>query len=130
MPVVRSGYDDGIQVFAVQHEPVISSGLRKVALFLFFLDALCRFSGMAIIDVGDGDDFDVGLLEEGIEQLIAPTSRADQSEPDLVIGRSGREHGRPEQAGCPGRDSHRFHEIAPRKSIGRHLVHLSGVGLV
>ena len=56
----------------------------------FFLDAFGRFPGVAVVDVGDGDDLDVGLLEERVQKLIAAAARADQAEPDLLVGRRGR----------------------------------------
>ena len=60
------------------------------ALPLSFLIAFGGFAGVVVVDVGDGDDLDVGLLEERVEELIPPAARADQAEPDLLVGRRGR----------------------------------------
>ena len=65
--------------------------MRRVALL--FLDAFGGLSGVLVVDVGDGDDLDVGLFEERVQELVAPTARADQTEPDLVVGSLGASDG-------------------------------------
>ena len=88
VPVVGRGDDHRVQVLAVEHRPIVAGRVRGVAFV--FLDAFGGFAGVVVIDVGDGDDLDVGLGEERIEELIAPTPRADQAEPDFLVGRAGR----------------------------------------
>ena len=55
-----------------------------------------------VVDVGDGDDLDVGLSEKRIEKLVSPAARADQAEPDLLIGAKFRRR-------VPGRRARRSH---------------------
>ena len=88
---------------------------------LRFLDAFGGLAGVVVVDVGDRDDLDVGLLEERIEKLVAPAARADQGEPDFLIGRGAADGpGSTEKGTRAGRHPHRLDEIAPRDPIGRH----------
>ena len=74
-----------VQVLAVEHRAIVAGRVRGVALL--FLDAFGGFPGVMVVDVGDGDDLDVGLLEERIQELVSPAPRSDQAEPDLLVGR-------------------------------------------
>ena len=38
------------------------------------------------MDVADGDDLAVLVLEEGAEHLIAAVAQADEAEPDALVG--------------------------------------------
>ncbi len=62
MPVVRCGDDHSVQVFAVEHRAIVARALGLIALL--FLDAFHRLVGVFVIDVGNRNDLDVGLLEE------------------------------------------------------------------
>ena len=98
---------------------IVAGRLRGVAFL--FLDAFGGFAGVVVVDVGDGDDLDVGLLEERIEELIAPAARADQAEPDLLVGRRGRRSpGAPSRAPAPAVIPTVSTKSAPRDPIGRH----------
>ncbi len=90
--------------------PIVTGGVGGVALF--FLDAFGRLAGVVIVDVGDGDDLDIGLFEEGIEELTAPAAGADQAQPDPVAGRWRRSQRR----GPRQRDSHRPKALPPQQN--------------
>ena len=82
--MIGCGNDDSIHVLAIEHRSIVAGALRRVALL--FLGACDGLFGVLVVDVGDGDDLGVGLFEERVQELVAATARANQTEPDLVVG--------------------------------------------
>ena len=87
VPVIGRGNDDRVDVFAVKHVTEIARGLGRVALR--FLDAIGRSRGVPVIDVSDGDELDLRLGQERVEELNAAAAGADEPEADLLVRGSG-----------------------------------------
>jgi hypothetical protein len=86
------------------------------------LDATGGLTGVMVVDVGDGDNLDVRLAEERIQELVSPAPRSDQAEPDLLLCRGSPGYRRAaEQGRRAGSISHDFCKPSPRDRIGRHV---------
>ena len=106
VPVIGSGDDHSVHVLAIEHRAIVAGALRSGAFFLF--DAFDGLIGVPVVDIGDRDNLDVGLLEERVQELISPAAGADQAEPDLVVGAGARAMAGAREARRPRRNSRLF----------------------
>ncbi len=95
VPVVGCGDDDGVHVLEFEQLAVVLEPLGAGA------DLLRREVEVGLVDVADGDDLGVGLLEEAVEHLVAAVAQADEAEADAVIGAEDAE-GREGRGGADG----------------------------
>lgn len=87
MPVIRRGYDDGIQILQVQNLAKVpglqgrnaSGGLNRTQ----------RLPGLFIVHVAQGRTTDTVLLEEESQELAASSPAANEANPNPVVGAQG-----------------------------------------
>ena len=123
VPVVGRGDDDGVDVLAVEQLAIVLDGLGVDAPGLLHLRG--GLGGVAVVDVGRGDELDLLVREEGLHHVVAAVARADQGEPDLLVGpqdraarrqHGGRAGGGPDE--LPARDVSGAHGCRSRRWIG------------
>ena len=59
VPVVGGGDDDRIDIFAIEHGPVVACGIGRVSFC--FLDPFSGLAGVPIIHVGNRDELHIWL---------------------------------------------------------------------
>src|SRR5262245_11635233 len=78
MAVKRRRHDDRLDVFHILHTPVVVD--RS-----YCWSQLCRLVVPPLIDIGDGNEFDIGDLQEVLDQLLPAPSGSDDAEPDAIV---------------------------------------------
>ena len=95
VPVVGRGDDHGVHVLQLEELAVVLEPLGVGA------DLLRGKVEVGLVDVADGDDLSVALLEKGVQHLVAAVAHADEAEAHAVVGAEDAE-GRKRGGGADG----------------------------
>ena len=104
--MVGSGNHDGVDVLVVERAVVVVRGLRGVSALGF--DAIGGLGGVFVVDIDDGDNVDLRLIEKGVKELIPSAPSADESNPDLVVWPYGRRRLSGEERRGPSDNAHKI----------------------
>ena len=84
MLMVGCGYDDGIDVFAIEDRAIVTGGEDAAVLH--------RLTGglmAGVVEIANGDALDAGHAQCRLQQLTTPDTRANRSETNRVAGGDG-----------------------------------------
>jgi hypothetical protein len=85
MPAVAGGDDDGVDIRS--GEQLVHVNIAgAVIVAIVAVDGLADDFAVGFLDVGNGDEVDIGLLEETFEHLAPARSEADSADGDAVVG--------------------------------------------
>jgi hypothetical protein len=94
VPVVRGADADSVDVRAGEDLAVVDGGVAGAGRGVVVIDLLAGVLPARGVAVADGDDADVGVLEERAEVVAVLHAHADESEAELAVGALGAACGR------------------------------------